>query len=341
MKRIGFKSKKIAWFGIAVSFFLFWGIVGNASAQQKPIVIKFAWHLPMTNYASVGSQNLAKSIEEASKGKVKVETYPAGQLYKGNELFTAVRSGAVEMSMFALGTFAMIDPMADIVYLPFVARDKEHMFKVLHGRVGKRLESGAEKSGTKILGYFAGSGGQYGTRAKAIRKPEDFKGLKIRVPGALAAETVQALGAAPTTLAATEVYLALQRGTVDGSNFPLSSFYDRKLFEVLKYLTVANVSFDPDAVLVNLKFWENLPADIQESIQKCTAQAEKWVYDEETKVSANYKKMLGEKGMEVIEIPKGEMANWGNAVKPVLDKFVSRVGSEGKDLTDYISKEAQ
>jgi len=341
MKRLRFKGKKIGLFGIAVSLFLLGTLVGNAFAQQKPIVIKFAWHLPMTNYASVGSQNLGKSIEEATKGRVKVETYPAGQLYKGNELFTAVRSGAIEMSMFALGTFATIDPIADIVYLPFVARDKEHMFKVLHGKVGKRLESGTEKNGTKILGYFAGSGGQYGTRSKAIRKPEDFKGMKIRVPGALAAETVQALGGAPTTLAAPEVYLALQRGTVDGTNFPLSSFYDRKLFEVLKYLTVANVSFDPDVVLVNLKFWESLPADVQEAIQKCTAQAEKWVYDEETKVSANYKKLLGENGMEVIEIPGGDKASWGSAIKPVLDKFVSRVGSEGKDLVDYISKEAQ
>ena len=322
---------------VLASFLL---ITGDLCAQQKPIVIKFAWHLPMTNYASVGSQDLAKSIEEASKGRVKVETYPAGQLYKGNELFMAVRSGGVEMAMFALGTLATIDPVADIVYLPFVVQDKEHMFKVLHGRVGKRIESGAEKSGSKILGYFAGSGGQYGTRSKAIRKPDDFKGLKIRVPGTLAAETVQALGGAPTTLAAPEVYLALQRGTVDGTNFPLSSFYDRKLFEVLKYLTVANVSFDPDAVLVNLKFWESLPADVQESIRKCTGQAEKWVYDEETKVSANYKKMLAEKGMEVIEIPKGERANWGSAIKPVLDKFVSRVGGEGKELIDYISKEA-
>ena len=73
-----------------------------------------------------------------------------------------------------------------------------------------------------------------------------FQGLKIGVPGAVAAEVVKSFGGVPTTVDASEVYLALQRGTVDGTNFPLTSFYDRKLYETDRYLTLTNVSFDPD-----------------------------------------------------------------------------------------------
>src|SRR5690606_12597852 len=106
----------------AISTFLAGALALGVQAQpaQAQTVLKFAWQLPLTNYASKGASQLAQCIGEKSNGAIKVETYPAGQLYRARQLYEAARNGAIDMAMFAVGSFATTDPMADIVYLPFV-----------------------------------------------------------------------------------------------------------------------------------------------------------------------------------------------------------------------------
>ena len=126
------------------------------------------------------------------------------------------------------------------------------------------------------------------------------------MPGAVAAEVVKSFGGVPTTVDAAEVYLALQRGTVDGTNFPLTSFYDRKLYETIDRLTLANVSFDPDTVVVSEKAWASLAAAGRERRKTCAADGEEWVRKEERRLSAEYVGLLRDKGMQVIELTPEE-----------------------------------
>jgi tripartite ATP-independent transporter DctP family solute receptor len=305
-----------------------------AAAQT---VLKFAWQLPLTNYASKGADRVAKCIEQKSGGSVKVETFPAGQLYRARELYEAARNGAVDMAMFALGSFATTDPLADIVYLPFVVPSQERMFELLHGDLGKLMDTIAAKANLRVLSYHAGSGGQFGTKSRALRIPEDFKGLKIRVPGAVPAEVVKALGGVPATVAASEVYLALQRGTVDGTNFPLTSFYDRKLYETVKYLTLANVSFDPDVVVIHEKSWSNLPKAGQDAVKACAAEGEKTVREEEAQIRKEYIGLLREKGMEVVELTPQQRQQWRAAVDGIIQGFVSK-HAQARALVETMGK---
>jgi C4-dicarboxylate-binding protein DctP len=301
----------------------------QASAQTT---LKFAWQLPLTNYASIGATQVAKCIQDRTAGGIQVETYPAGQLYRARQLYEAARNGAVDMAMFALGSLATTDPLADIVYLPFVVPSQDKMFSELHGELGKTLDGVAAKANLKILAYFAGSGGQFGVRDRALRTPADFNGLKIRVPGAVAAEVVKAFGGVPTTVDASEVYLALQRGTVDGTNFPLTSFYDRKLYETLKYLTLTNVSFDPDVVVISEKTWARLSADQQKAVTACTAEGEKSVRAEEQKLRLDYIAKLREKGMDVVELTPAQREAFGKAAASIVDTFVAKNGATAAKL---------
>ena len=297
-------------------------------------VVKFAWQLPLSNYASKGADQLAKCIQEKVGGAIKIETFPAGQLYKSRELYEAARNGAVDMAMFSLGSFATTDPLVDIVYLPFVVPSQEAMFSNLHGDLGKALDAVASKANVKILAYFAGSGGQFGTKDKALRKPADFTGLKIRVPGAVAAQVVNAFGGVPTTVSASEVYLALQRGTVDGTNFPLTSFYDRKLYETVKYLTLTNVSFDPDVVVMGQKTWAALTADQQKAVSDCSADGEKLVRGEEQKLRIDYIGKLKEKGMTVIDLSTDEREAFVKKAAPIVDAFIAKNGGAAGKLVN-------
>jgi tripartite ATP-independent transporter DctP family solute receptor len=304
-----------------------------ASAQT---VLKFAWQLPLTNYASKGAERVAQCIQEKSGGSIKVETYPAGQLYRARQLYEAARTGALDLAMFALGSFSTTNPMTDIVYLPFVVPSQDRMFQVLHGDLGKFADGIAGKANLRVLAYFAGSGGQFGSKGRALRKPEDFKGLKIRVPGAVAAEVVKSFGGVPTTVDAAEVYLALQRGTVDGTNFPLTSFYDRKLYETIDRLTLANVSFDPDTVVVSEKAWASLAPAGRDALKACAAEGEDWVRKEERRLSAEYVGLLRDKGMQVIELTPEERRSWANASGGIVDEFVKKHGDQAKMLVEYM-----
>jgi tripartite ATP-independent transporter DctP family solute receptor len=311
------------------------GPVAPASAQQT---LKFAWQLPLTNYASKGAEQAARCIEQKSGGSIKVETYPAGQLYRARQLYEAARNGAVDMAMFAVGSFATTDPIADIIYMPFVVPSQDRMFQLLHGDLGKALDAIASKANLRILGYYAGSGGQFGSKDRALRKPEDFRGLKIRVPGAVPAEIVRSFGGVPTTVDASEVYLALQRGTVDGTNFPLTSFYDRKLYETLGHLTLANVSFDPDTVVINEASWSRLPETGRTAVADCIAEAEASVRKEEDKLRTEYVDLLRGKGMQIVELTPDERKQWAMAADSIVQGFVTKHGDNAKILVEAMRK---
>lgn len=305
----------------------------TASAQT---VLKFAWQLPLTNYASKGAEQLAKCIQDKSAGAIKIETYPAGQLYRARQLYEAARNGTVEMAMFSLGSFATTDPLADAVYLPFLIPSQERNFEVLHGELGKAIDAIAAKANTQVLGYFAGSGGQFGNKVRPIRKPDDFKGLKIRVPGATAADIVKAFGGVPTTVDPAEVYLALQRGTIDGTNFPLTSFYDRKLYETVNHLTLTNVSFDPDVVVISSKAMAALAPNQRTTVTGCAAESEKWVRAEEQKLRVEYVGLLKEKGMSIVELTADEQAAFAAATESITRAFIEKNGEPAKKLVEAI-----
>lgn len=324
----------------AISTVLAGALIMSAQAQpaEAQTTLKFAWQLPLTNYASKGAQQLAQCIGEKSNGAIKVESYPAGQLYRARQLYEAARNGAVEMAMFSVGSFATTDPLADIVYLPFVVSSQQRMTALLHGELGKKLDEIAGKVNLKILAYFAGSGGQFGTKSRALRTPDDFKGLKIRVPGSIPAEVVKSFGGVPTTVDPAEVYLALQRGTIDGTNFPLTSFYDRKLYEVLGYLTLANVSFDSDTVVIGEAAFSKVSEAGRKAIQDCAAASEKWVREEESRLNKQYVQLLREKGMQVIELSPQERLVWRKAADNIVQDFEKKHGAAAKELVDVMQK---
>ena len=315
------------------------GLAAVTSLPQTALaqtVLRFAWQLPLTNYASKGAERVAQCVQEKSSGAIKVETFPAGQLYRARQLYEASRTGAIDIAMFALGSFATTDPMVDMVYLPFLVPSQQRMFEALHGEWGVFVDRVADKANVRVMAYFAGSGGQFGSKARALRKPEDFKGLKIRVPGAIAAEVVKAFGGVPATVDASEVYLALQRGTVDGTNFPLTSFYDRKLYETIGHLTITNVSFDPDVVVIGSKAWSKLTSDQQAIVKACMAEGEQRMRDEEQRLSAEYIGLLKDKGMNVVQLSPEERAAFTAGADGIVRDFVAKHGAPAKKLVDYI-----
>ncbi len=240
-----------------------------ATLMAQGFTLKLA-HLNAQMPFEVASGAMAEvfksEVEANSNGRIKVELYPNGVLGKEPETMIQVRSGVVQSYISSSGGIAQFYPMIDVTNMPFAFSSYNVGYKVYDGDFGKALAKDIEaKAQLKVLG-FGESGGFFAisNNKKPIRSPADMKGIKLRTMALpLHQEIVKALGASPTTVAWAEVYTSLQTGVVDGQMNPLSIIAMAKFQEVQKYLTLTNHLYAPYVWVMNPKFYQGLPADLQ------------------------------------------------------------------------------
>ena len=175
------------------------------------------------------------------------------------------------------------------------------------------------------------------TANKAIRKPEDMKGLKMRIQSSKVLEAqMRLLGALPQVLAFSEVYQALQTGVVDGNEQNLSNVYTQKMYEVQKYLTLTDHGYIGYAVIVNKKFWDGLPADIRTALEGAMKETTEYVRGIAKKENDDALEAIRKEGKtQIITISADEKKAWKKALMPVHKEMESRVG---KDVIQSIYK---
>jgi tripartite ATP-independent transporter DctP family solute receptor len=304
---------------------------------EAPIIIKFAHQLPITDHVSVGADYFAKQLPERTKGRVRVDVYPASMLYKDTEIIPAVRDGAIQMGFCPINMLESYVPIAELISLPFLSPTQEHMKKIKYGKPGKLLMEKMSQVGIKHMWW-----GDYGmvdlfTTKKLVRRPEDLKGLKIRIVGGkMTAETFKALGASPVFITATEVYMALSKGATDGLITGFNSVYSRKYYEITKYAAKLNLFFSLFPTIMNMRFWQSLPDEIKEVIQEVGKEAEGKIEKLSEEQELEYINKCKEKGMMVHYLSNEERDLFLEAVKPVWEDFAKRYGKEGDEILQWI-----
>ena len=192
-----------------------------------------------------------------------------------------------------------------------------------------------QKKGVKPLIWVDYGFVQFGNNKLPLTKPEDFKGLKLRGYGELPSETIKALGAAPVSMGAGEVYMALQRGTIDGQTSGTTAMFDRKMYEVTKYLTMTNHAFPEFVTAINLKAWNKLSADQKKIIEEAAKEVQTAIRSEVKNEEDKALKNLKDKGMQVHVVPAGELAAWQKATESVQALFIKRTGEAGKQMVEF------
>ena len=245
-----------------------------SQAQPAPIIIKFSHVAAVDTPKGQGAERFKKLAEERTKGRVKVEVYPNSQLYKDKEELEALQLGSVQMlapSVSKFGPFGIKE--FESFDLPFVTPDQASYQKAVGGEFGQAMLKKLETKGVRGLAYWD-AGFRVITSNKPLRKPEDFKGLKIRINSSKVIDAqMRAVGVIPQNMAFSEVYQALQSGVVDGADVTLSNVLTQKLYEVQKYVTLLHHSHQAYAVVVNRKFWEGLPKDLRDTLESAMADA--------------------------------------------------------------------
>lgn len=302
-------------------------------AFAEPISIKFSHVVAVDTPKGQAAEFFKKRAEELTAGKVKVEVYPNSQLYKDKEEMEALQLGAVQMLAPSLAKFGPLGVKDFEVFdLPFIFNNDADLHKVTQGPTGQALLAKLEPKGIKGLAYWDNGFKSFSANTP-IKTPEDLKGKKLRIQSSkVLEEQMRALKALPQVMPFSEVYQALQTGVVDGTENPISNFYTQKMHEVQKYLTITEHGYLGYAVIVNKKFWEELPADIRGQLE--TAMKDATDYANSIAKDKNMKDLEAVKASgktEVTVLTDAERAAFKAVLVPVHEKMASRIGKETID----------
>jgi C4-dicarboxylate-binding protein DctP len=315
-------------------------LAAGPSLAQNPITIKFSHVVAPDTPKGKGALRFKELAEQYTNGRVKIEVYPNSQLYKDKEEVEALQLGAVHMLAPSLAKFGPLGVKEFEVFdLPYIIPDKAALARITNGKVGQMLLQKLEPKGIRGLAYWD-NGFKIMTANIPLRKPDDYLGQKLRIQSSKVLEAqMRALGAFPQVLAFSEVYQAMQTGVVDGNENTPSNVFSQKMHEVQKYVTLTNHGYIGYAVIVNAKFWDGLPADIREQLERAMKEATTYVNDIAQKENDDALAGIKASGKtQIIVLTPDEKESLRKALLPVHKEMEGRIG---KDLIAAFYAETQ
>ncbi len=304
----------------------------KAEAQKK-IPIRATQCFAASHPWQKGMEAFKEVIEKDSNGAIKVEIYAAGQLSGGNirTMCEQVQAGTLHLLVQSPLGWAGLVPKSQVYNLPFMFPSNE---------VGMKMVSESEASKKALQKIFGGTGVDYMgvwangyrqiTSSKSIvHKPEDMAGWKVRVPPApILMDIFKELGTLPVAISTPEIYTALQQGTVDAQENPISAIASNKLYEVAPYITLWEYCWDPGMVTINSKFFAGLSDEHKKMVEHAITEAGKVVNALITKEDNDFLKVFEESGSTVYKMTPEENNLFKEKMKPIYDKYVPEFGED-------------
>ena len=306
------------------------------AADDTVYTIKLGHSDTTENLLHVSLLNFKAYVEEASGGRLKIDLYAAEQLGSNAEMVEMIEMGSLDAMMLPQGAEATYAPKLNILGMPFLFPDYDSVYKVLDGEIGQELVEGLAERNMIQLAYWENGLRQTTNNVRPINSPEDLQGLKIRTPeDAVTMAIFEALGASPAPLAFGELYLALQQGTFDGQENPVSNIYANNFQDVQKYLAITNHKYECKNMIFSLTTWNKLPADLQELL----LEAAKTYGDEHRKaIVDSADSMLAELEAAGMEVTHPDTAAFQEATASVYDDFYA-ANDWAEDLVTRIQAE--
>lgn len=310
-----------------LGFLIACGFAGNAAAQT---VMRLNIQTPQNSHHGVAADTFAREVDKRTNGRYKIQPFYSGALGGERESIEGVQLGTLELTFTSTGPVPNFVPETKILDIPFLFRDKAHARGVLDGPIGQEMLAKFEPKGFKALGW-AENGIRHMTNSKrAIKVPEDLKGLKLRTmenPVHIAA--YKGLGVIPTPMSITEVFTALQQGTVDGQENPLSSIMTMKFDQVQKHVSLTGHVYSPGLWLMNKGLFDKLSAADKQAFLDAAREGTKANRARVDEDDARGVTELRAKGMTVTE--DVDKAKFVQVLAPVNAEFEKQFGKANLD----------
>ncbi|MBC8401054.1 MAG: TRAP transporter substrate-binding protein [Candidatus Marinimicrobia bacterium] len=295
----------------------------NSLFGQKPFVFKYSNSQPEQHPRSQSMIFFKTEVEKRTDGRIQVENYFSAVLGTEFEIQDMVATGALQGTRG--GGFIHANKKYYIFMLPFLVDNWDQALKLISSDFTKQINKEAQANGFHIPACGISQGFRAHTNSvRPIQSPEDLKGLKMRVPQQeVYVVNSRTLGVNPQQLPYSEVYMALKTGVVDGQDNAVSNIWDYKIYEVQKYLTISNYATGPDPFMVNLDWYNNLPADLQQIFNQVAVEAMKYSDQMNRKNEDLYINQLAEK-LETNFVTAENLEKFRIASKPVYQYFIDK-----------------
>lgn len=306
---------------------------GDEGGDGETYTIRLAHLVPEEQSSHVAAVDFKEKLESESDGRIKVELYPNGQLYGSDrEAIEAVQLGNIEMTIPAVAAMASFNEKFQVFDLPFLFNNNEAAYKALDGELGQELMADLESNGLKGLVFGENGFRHVSNNEGPIEKPEDMEGLKMRtLESPLHTDTFNAFGANASPFAFGELYTALQQGTYDAMDCPISLYYTNKFYEVQDYLTLTGHVYAATSLLMNDDFYNDLPEDLQELLMEASEEFRDQQRELAQQQDTEFMEQLVAEGMQINDLTDEQRDAFREAAAPVYEKYEGQIG---KDLID-------
>lgn len=314
------------------------GLAGAAAAgailgpkllmAQGKTTLRMGHIFPTTHPYHLGLVKFAEEVEKRTNGTVKVEVFPSAQLGGEIALLEGMNLGSVDGGAVAAGSIPQTHGVRRfyLLTMPYIFKNYDAVEKFATGELGDRFRADLPKeAGLRILGYGAAGFHHTLNSVKPIHKPADLTGMKLRIwesPGAMLA--LELMGANPTPMAYSEVFTSLQQGVVDGLTNSLTTFYQTKMYEVTKYLSLTTHTYIWIPLTMSERSFQKLGSDEQKAVSEAGEVATAYWRGLYPKDDALYLDKLKSEGIKVNEV---EQSVFRKHVEPQYDRYAKIVGT--------------
>lgn len=217
----------------------------------------------------LGAEHFAELLDEYSDGALQLDIFGNNQLASGAKAVEGAQTGTIDIVIENPMSYSSIIPSFDALNMPYLFDSAEQAFAMMDSEECQVFADDCEAHGLKLLGYWYNGWRNISNSVKPIESVDDLEGLTIRIAESqVFADMMTALGMNAVPLANSEVFTALQMGTVDAQENPLNNYINNRYYEVNRYLSMTRHVFSVEPVVINLDLWNSLTAEAQDTLQR-------------------------------------------------------------------------
>jgi len=290
----------------------------QASAEWK------GWNIHVPDYpVSAGMDKFSSLVKEKTGGNVTAKTYHGGVLGSQPDAIKQVQLGGLDFAVFNMGPMGPIVPEANVVSLPFIFKDMDHMHRVMDGPFGDKMSAAMEKKGLVALAWYDSGARSFYNSKRALNAPKDLEGLKFRVMGnPMFVSMVENLGGNATPMAFSEVFQSLKTGVIDGAENNWPSYESTNHFEVAGYYSLSQHLILPECLCVSSKAWNGLSDSDKASVKDAARESAVLQRKLWAERAAASRKKVEAGGIKFNAI--ADKAPFQNAMGPVYEQAIAK-----------------
>jgi tripartite ATP-independent transporter DctP family solute receptor len=296
----------------------------SIAADYQPRIIRFGYGLADDSNQGRAAKFFADDLAKRTGGKFKMKGFANASLGSDPQMQNALIGGAQEMMVGSTATLVGIVSDFGVYDLPFVFGNEREADTILDGSFGKSLTAKLQDKGLVGLVYWENGFRNLTNTKRPIAKVEDMHGIKLRVmQNPMYIDMFKDFGANAVPLPFSELFTALETGTVDGQENPVNTIQSSKFYEVQKYLSLTKHVYSPWIVMASKKWWDKLSADEKKAVQESAEAARDFERKDSRAAAEKALEFLKSKGMQVTVVNDKEIARMRELSKPAVQKFAN------------------